>query len=192
MTLGRGARFWPTCSPPPLRPTKAPVLSGPDPVHALRHLRPPGHHHRRRQRGGRHRGRRRVRDRDGNRQKPVAWRRRGADVCAGGLLAGGAGAGRARTFTGYGSLAESDVRVRAIIKQGARVDEASPGDGHRRCPGRDAERTPRAAARSATRARSSARRRDACRERLPQGCRRAPLRAQLRGGGWTPCARATP
>jgi alanyl-tRNA synthetase len=45
------------------------------------------------------------------------------------LLAGVADElGEPTRFTGYGSLAESDVRVRAIVKQGARVDEASPGD----------------------------------------------------------------
>ena len=51
------------------------------------------------------------------------------DVTAGDLLAGVADElGEPTRFTGYGSLAESDVRVRAIVKQGARVDEASPGD----------------------------------------------------------------
>ena len=51
------------------------------------------------------------------------------DVTAGDLLAGVADElGEPTRFTGYGSLAESDVRVRAIVKQGARMDEASPGD----------------------------------------------------------------
>ena len=77
------------------------------------------------------------------------------DVTAGDLLAGVADElGEPTRFTGYGSLAESDVRVRAIVKQGARVDEASPGTPSTSSWTRRRS-TPRAAARSATRARSS-------------------------------------
>ena len=51
------------------------------------------------------------------------------DVTAGDLLAGVAEElGAPTRFTGYGSLTESNVSVRAIIKGGKRVDEASPGD----------------------------------------------------------------